>query len=113
MDSLIFTKIFIYVAILLIGFLGKKIGAFKREHTKFLNNIICYITLPAAIINGFQGVELTLILFSGLAVGLVANILLLVLPLFMGIWGFIVASLVNIFYVTIQHIYYVRKSLLV
>ncbi len=79
MDSLIFTKIFIYVAILLIGFLGKKIGAFKREHTKFLNNIICYITLPAAIINGFQGVELTPILFSGLAVGLIANILLLVL----------------------------------
>ena len=34
-----------------------------------------------------------------------------VLPIFMGIWGFIIASLVNIFYVTIQHIYYTRKSL--
>lgn len=79
MNNAIVTKIFIYVAILLIGFIGKKIGAFKREHTKFLNSIICYITLPAAIINGFQGVTLTPILFIGLAIGLFTNILLLVL----------------------------------
>ncbi len=29
---------------------------------------------------------------------------------FFGIWGLIIASLVNISYVTIQHIYYVVKS---
>ena len=45
MDSLIFSKIFIYASILLIGFIGKKLDIFKREHTKFLNNIICYIIL--------------------------------------------------------------------
>jgi len=39
------------------------------------------------------------------------NILLVILPIFMGIWGFIVASLSNIFYVTIQHVYYAKKSL--
>ena len=43
---------------------------------------------------------------------IIKNILLLILPLFIGIWGFIVSSIVNIFYVTIQHIYYVRKSLI-
>ena len=58
----IITKIFIYVAILLIGYFGKRIGVFKKEHTKFLNYVICYITLPAAIINGFQNVTLTPIL---------------------------------------------------
>lgn len=42
---------------------------------------------------------------------IIKNILLLILPIFMGIWGFIISSLVNIFYVTIQHIYYVWKSL--
>ena len=42
---------------------------------------------------------------------IIKNILLLVLPIFMGIWGFVVSSVVNIFYVTIQHIYYVKKSL--
>ena len=42
MDSLIFSKIFIYASILMIGFIGKKLDIFKREHTKFLNNIICF-----------------------------------------------------------------------
>ena len=42
---------------------------------------------------------------------IIKNILLLVLPIFMGIWGFIIASLVNILYVTLQHIYYAKKSL--
>ena len=79
MNSAIYTNIFIYASILLIGFIGKKLGAFKREYTKFLNSVICYITLPAAIINGFQGVTLTPILFIGLAIGLFTNILLLVL----------------------------------
>ena len=41
---------------------------------------------------------------------IIKNILLLVLPIFMGIWGFVIASLVNIFYVTVQHIYHVLKS---
>lgn len=42
---------------------------------------------------------------------IIKNILLLVLPIFMGIWGFIIASLVNILYVTLQHIYYAKRSL--
>ncbi|MGN1358037.1 MAG: oligosaccharide flippase family protein [Bacilli bacterium] len=42
---------------------------------------------------------------------IIKNILLLVLPIFMEIWGFIIASLVNILYVTLQHIYYAKKSL--
>ena len=79
MNSPVITKIFIYASILLIGFIGKKLGMFKKEHTKFLNNVICYITLPCAIINGFQGVTLTPLLFIGLLIGLVTNILLLVL----------------------------------
>lgn len=79
MGEKIISKIFIYVAILLIGYVGKRVGVFKKEHTKFLNTIICYITLPAAIINGFQNVTLTPILFVGLAIGLFSNILLLFL----------------------------------
>ena len=79
MGELIISKIFIYVIILLIGYTGKIFNVFKREHTKFLNNIICYITLPAAIINGFLGLEITPILFLGFILGLVSNIILLVL----------------------------------
>ena len=41
---------------------------------------------------------------------IIKNISLIILPIFMGMWGFIIASIINIFYVTIHHIYYVKKS---
>ena len=41
---------------------------------------------------------------------IIKNILLIILPMFWGMWGFIIASIINIFYVTIHHIYYVKKS---
>ena len=50
-------------------------------------------------------------MFGTLVGAIIKNILLLFLPIFMGIWGFIIASLVNILYVTLQHIYYAKKSL--
>lgn len=60
-----------------------------------------------------QAINMADVAMRGTFVGaIIKNVLLLILPIFMGIWGFIVASLVNIFYVTIQHIYYVRKSFL-
>lgn len=42
---------------------------------------------------------------------IIKNLLLLVLPFFIGIWGFVVASIVNIIYVSAQHIYYAKKAL--
>ena len=57
-----------------------------------------------------QAINKADIAMSGTLVGaVIKNILLLILPMFMGIWGFIVSSIVNIFYVTIQHIYYAYK----
>jgi len=48
---------------------------------------------------------------SGTLTGaIIKNILMFILPIFLGIWGFIIASIANIFYVTIQHIYHVKKS---
>ena len=41
---------------------------------------------------------------------IIKNILLIILPIFMGIWGLIIANIINIFFVTIHHIYYVRKT---
>jgi len=58
-----------------------------------------------------QAINKANVAMRGTLIGaVIKNILLLVLPVFIGIWGFIVASLSNIFYVTIQHIYYVYKS---
>ncbi len=49
-------------------------------------------------------------MFGTLFGAILKNVLLFILPIFFGIWGFIITSLVNIFFVTIHHIYYVRKS---
>ena len=40
---------------------------------------------------------------------IVKNFLLILLPFFLGIWGFIISSVCNILFVTIHHIYYVNK----
>lgn len=51
------------------------------------------------------------IAMSGTLIGaIIKNLLLLILPSFLGIWGFIISSIINIFYVTIQHLYYTKKS---
>lgn len=84
MPNLIASKILIYTVVILIGFIGKKLNVFKKEHTKFLNTIILNITLPAAIINGFKGVTITPILLISLLVGLISNTTLLFISLILG-----------------------------
>lgn len=56
MNTAVLVKTFIYVMLLVIGYTGKRAGLFGRENSKFLNNVICFLTMPAAVINGFQGV---------------------------------------------------------
>ena len=59
-----------------------------------------------------QAVDKSKEAMSGTLVGaIIKNLLLLVLPFFIGIWGFVVASVVNIIYVSVQHVYYAKKSL--
>ena len=79
MNEAVLTKTFIYVTLLAIGYIFKRLKIFGRENSKFLNNVICNLTMPAAVINGFQGVELSAALLAGLGIGLFTNIFLLVL----------------------------------
>lgn len=73
--------------------------------------ILHYIQGP--LTSYLQAINKANIAMNGTLVGaIIKNILMLILPYFIGIEGFIIASIVNIFYVTIQHIYYVRKSLI-
>jgi len=59
-----------------------------------------------------QAINKADVAMRGTLVGaIIKNVLLLVLPFFMGIWGFIVSLIANIFYVTIHHIYHVFKTL--
>ena len=51
----ILTRAGSFIAIILLGFLLKKIGVFKEEDFGVLSKICIRITLPAAIITSFAG----------------------------------------------------------
>ena len=69
----ILTRAGSFIAIILLGFLLKKIGVFKEEDFGVLSKICIRITLPAAIITSFAGKEidpsLLVLLFMGIGCG--------------------------------------------
>ena len=68
-----------FVAIIILGFVLKKIGVFKEEDFSVLSKITIRITLPAAIITSFAGKEidpgLLVLLFLGMGCGVLYIIL--------------------------------------
>ena len=71
--------------------------------------LIHYVQAP--LTSYLQAVNMAKEAMMGTLVGaFIKNILLIILPIYIGMWGFIIATVVNIFYVTLQHIYYIRKS---
>ena len=63
-----------FIAIIVLGFVLKKIGVFREEDFSVLSKICIRITLPAAIITSFAGKEiepeLLLLLFLGIGCGI-------------------------------------------
>ena len=49
----------VYLAVLAGGYLLKRAGLFRVQDARFLSAVIMNITLPAAIVKGFAGVELS------------------------------------------------------
>lgn len=72
--------------------------------------LLYYIQGP--LTSYLQAVNMAKEAMMGTLIGaIIKNVVLIISVNFMGIWGFILASLVNIIYVTLQHVYYVKKSL--
>ena len=53
----------VYLAVLAGGYLLKRAGLFRVQDARFLSAVIMNITLPAAIVKGFAGVELSGVLW--------------------------------------------------
>lgn len=53
-----------FVAIIILGFLLKKIGLFKDSDFSVLSNIVLKITLPAAVVTNFANKELDMTMFA-------------------------------------------------
>jgi stage V sporulation protein B len=112
---------------LLIGVLSTVVFIiFAKELLHFIYNTssgIKYIKIlaPFFLIQYIQGPLTSFLQATGMANkammgtltgAIIKNISLIILPIFMGMWGFVMASLINIFYVTIQHIYWVKRTFL-
>ena len=107
--GIIFTIIFMLIPEILLDFIyNTKMGInYIRVVCPFF--LLYYIQGP--LTSYLQAINMADVAMRGTFVGaIIKNILLLFLPLFMGIWGFIIAAIVNILYVTVQHMYYVIKS---
>ena len=107
--GIIFSIIFMLIPDVLLKFIyNTKLGVnYIRVICPFF--LLYYIQGPLTAY--LQAINMADIAMRGTLGGaIIKNILLLILPIFLGIWGFVISSLINIFYVTIQHIYYVRKS---
>lgn len=53
-----------FVAIIILGFLLKKIGLFKDSDFSILSNVVLKITLPAAVVTNFANKELDMSMFA-------------------------------------------------
>lgn len=107
--GIIFTVIFMLIPEVLLKFIyNTNLGV---SYIRIIGPFFLLHYVQGPLTSYLQAINMADVAMRGTLVGaIIKNILLMILPIFMGIWGFIVASLVNILYVTIQHIYYVLKS---
>lgn len=68
--SEILTRAGSFVAIILLGYVLKRLGFFKQEDFTILSRITIRITLPAAIVTSFAGKQIDLALLSLVGLGL-------------------------------------------
>ncbi len=71
----ILTRAGSFVAIIILGYVLKKIGVFKEEDFSVLSKVVIRITLPAAIVTSFAGKEIDPALLSVVLLGMGGGIL--------------------------------------
>lgn len=68
-----------FVAIIVLGYVLRKINFFKEEDFNVLSKIVLKITLPAAIVNSFAGKEIDSLMFAIALIGLGGGLVYIVL----------------------------------
>lgn len=66
-----------FLAVILVAFLLKKAGFFKKSDGNIFSNLIVNLTLPATIILGFNSIKINRTLFLMIFLGFISNILLI------------------------------------
>ncbi len=84
MDTKLLSTIAGIVIIFAIGYLAKRVGLVKNDHSSILNDIIIYLTLPAFIFRVIYKADLTAGLFYIPAIAVAATLLMFLLALAIG-----------------------------
>ena len=106
--GIVFTIIFMLIPDILLKFIyNTKNGG---NYIRIIAPLFLMHYIQGPLTSYMQGANMAKeAMFGTLYGAIIKNILLIVLPIYFGIWGLIIASLVNIFFVTIHHIYYIKK----
>lgn len=70
-----------FVVIIMIGYLMKILRVFSRRDGRFLSKLIMQVTLPAAVITGFQGFEIDTNIVFMILFGIGSNVIMLLCAL--------------------------------
>ena len=107
--GLIFTIIFMLIPDILLKYIYNTSEGIKYIRIVAPLFLMHYVQGP--LTSYMQAVNMAKEAMLGTLKGaIIKNILLIILSIFIGMWGFIISNIINIFFVTIHHIYYIRKS---
>ena len=106
--GIVFTTVFMLVPNILLKFIyNTNLGG---NYIRIIAPLFLMHYIQGPLTSYMQAANMAKVAMYGTLIGaIIKNILLLILPIFFGMWGLVIASLVNIFFVTIQHIYYIKK----
>jgi len=82
---------FSFLFAILLGYALKQVGLFKQSDGEVLSKIFVYITLPATVITGLNGMSVNMVALGLVALGLLSNVILA----FVGYFGGRGASVAN------------------
>ena len=107
--GVLFTIIFMFIPNILLKFIYNT--NYGVNYIRIIAPLFLMHYIQGPLTSYMQGANMAKEAMFGTLIGaIIKNILLLVLPIFIGMWGFIISVLVNILFVTIHHINYIKKT---
>lgn len=73
----VLTKAAVFILIIILGYLLKRIGFFKQSDFKVVSKIVLNITLPCAVISNFNKLEMDMTLLFLIMIGIICNLIMI------------------------------------
>lgn len=79
----VISHLMIFIIIILIGIILKRIGIFSKKDAQVLSHIIIYLTLPCALLSNANSIHISQLTFKMIMIAIVTNIVLAIVAYFM------------------------------